>query len=155
MTTSDTRSSADIFTAPAAPAAPAAPSGTTGRRPSLRLVLATASLAVAIAASAVLVGADAANAATASGAPPARGAAVLAVNDLPTIVANLRNWVMGLLAGLATLFLTIGGARYLMAGGDPGEVERAKAAFRSAAVGYVLAIIAPVVLTVLNSIIGK
>ncbi|MGH1555524.1 hypothetical protein ACRAWF_38060 [Streptomyces sp. L7] len=29
-------------------------------------------------------------------------------------------------AGLATLFLTFGGLRYLMAGGDPGEVEAAK-----------------------------
>jgi hypothetical protein len=78
-----------------------------------------------------------------------------AVNDLPTIVGNIRNWIMGLLAALATLFLTIGGVRYLMAGGDPSEVERAKAAFRSAAIGYVLAVIAPVVLTVLKSIIGS
>jgi hypothetical protein len=79
---------------------------------------------------------------------------VTAVNDLPTIVTNLRNWIMGLLAGLATLFLTIGGVRYLMAGGDPAQVERAKAAFRSAALGYALAVIAPVVLTILKSIIG-
>jgi hypothetical protein len=78
-----------------------------------------------------------------------------AVNDLPTIVGNLRNWIMGLLAALATLFLTIGGVRYLMAGGDPSEVERAKAAFRSAGIGYVLAVIAPVVLSVLQSIVGS
>lgn len=80
--------------------------------------------------------------------------AAAAVNDLPTIVSNLRAWVMGILAGLATLFLTIGGVRYLMAGGDPSEVERAKAAFRSAGIGYVLAVVAPVVLSVLQSIIG-
>ena len=78
-----------------------------------------------------------------------------AVNDLPTIVGNLRNWIMGIIAALATLFLTIGGVRYLMAGGDPSEVERAKAAFRSAGIGYVLAAIAPVVLTILQSIIGS
>ena len=77
-----------------------------------------------------------------------------AVNDLPTIVGNLRTWIMGILAALATLFLTIGGVRYVMAGGDPGEVERAKAAFRSAGIGYVMAAIAPVVLTVLKGIIG-
>jgi Type IV secretion system pilin len=45
--------------------------------------------------------------------------------------------------GLATLFLTIGGLRYLMAGGDPSEVERAKTALRSAAIDYGLAILAP------------
>lgn len=78
-----------------------------------------------------------------------------AVNDLPTIVGNLRNWIMGILAALATLFLTIGGVRYVMAGGDPGEIERAKTAFRSAGIGYVLAAIAPVVLTVLKSIVGS
>ena len=78
-----------------------------------------------------------------------------AVNDLPTIVGNLRNWLMGILAALATLFLTIGGVRYLMAGGEPGEVERAKTAFRSAGLGYVLAAIAPVVLSILQSIIGS
>jgi hypothetical protein len=100
----------------------------------------------------VIAGAADAQASATSGV---QQAAQLAVNDLPTIVSNLRNWVMGILAALATLFLTIGGVRYLMAGGDPSEVERAKAAFRSAAMGYVLAVIAPVVLTVLQSIIGS
>jgi len=37
-----------------------------------------------------------------------------------------------ILAGLATLFLTIGGIRYVMAGGDPAEVAKARVAFRSA-----------------------
>jgi hypothetical protein len=111
----------------------------------------------------VLAGASDAHAAVGLVAHPAVGLmphvavqAVMprAVNDLPTIVTNLRNWVMGLLAGLATLFLTIGGVRYVMAGGDPSEIEKAKGAFRSAAVGYVMAVIAPVILTVLKSIIG-
>jgi hypothetical protein len=52
------------------------------------------------------------------------------------------------------LFLTIGGVRYVLAGGDPAEVERAKTAFRSAAIGYALAILAPVVVTVLRSLVG-
>ncbi|MFJ9618830.1 pilin [Streptomyces noursei] len=41
---------------------------------------------------------------------------VWAVTDIPTVIKNLRNWVVGLLSGLATLFLTFGGLRYLMAG---------------------------------------
>src|SRR5690349_14006254 len=44
---------------------------------------------------------------------------VLAVNDLPTVVANLQAWVMGLLAGLATLFLVLAGLYWATAGGDP------------------------------------
>ncbi|MZG20123.1 hypothetical protein GTY44_42755 [Streptomyces sp. SID5914] len=79
---------------------------------------------------------------------------VWAVADIPTVITNLRNWIVGILAGLGTLFLTFGGLRYLMAGGDPGEVESAKRALRAAAIGYGLAILAPVVMTVLQGIVG-
>ena len=77
-----------------------------------------------------------------------------APNDLGTILSNIRTWLMTILAGIATVFLTIGGVRYLMAGGDPSEVERAKSAFKSAGIGYALAIIAPVILTILDQIVG-
>ena len=76
-----------------------------------------------------------------------------AVNDLPTVVDNLRYWIMGILGAVATLFLCLGGARYQMAGGDPAEIERAKGSFKSAGIGYGLALLAPVFLTVLNSIL--
>lgn len=78
----------------------------------------------------------------------------LAVNDIPTTINNLRNWIIGILAGLATLLLTIGGVRYLLAGGDPGEVEKAKTALKAAALGYALALLAPVIVTVLKSVVG-
>ncbi|MGW1170737.1 pilin [Streptomyces sp. NPDC002550] len=77
-----------------------------------------------------------------------------AVADIPTVITNLRNWIIGILAGLATLFLTFGGLRYLMAGGDPGEVEAAKRGLKAAAIGYGLAILAPVIVTVLQGIVG-
>jgi hypothetical protein len=79
---------------------------------------------------------------------------VLAVAPIGQVITNITNWITGILAGLATLFLTIGGLRYLMAGGDPSEVERAKTALRSAAIGYGLAILAPVIVTVLKSLVG-
>lgn len=71
-----------------------------------------------------------------------------------TVLNNIRNWIMGILAGLATVFLTIGGVRYVMAGGDPGEVQKAKIAFKSAGIGYGLAALAPLVVTVLKGIVG-
>ncbi|WP_251060427.1 pilin [Streptomyces sp. ISL-100] len=82
--------------------------------------------------------------------PPWAWAAV----DIPTVINNLRDWIVGLLAGLATLFLTFGGLRYLMAGGDPGEVEASKRALKAAAIGYGLTILAPVLVTVLKGIVG-
>jgi hypothetical protein len=79
---------------------------------------------------------------------------VWAADSIPQVIDNLRNWIVGILAGLATLFLTVGGLRYLMAGGDPGEVESAKRALRAAATGYGLAVLAPVIVSVLKSVVG-
>jgi hypothetical protein len=80
---------------------------------------------------------------------------VVALADSVTMVLNnLRNWIMGILAGLATVFLTIGGVRYVMGGGDPGEVEKAKTAFKSAGWGYGLAALAPLVVEILKGIVG-
>ena len=78
----------------------------------------------------------------------------LAAASIAAVIGNLTAWIIGILAGVATLFLTIGGVRYLMAGGDPGEVERAKTALKSAAIGYALALLAPVIVTVLKSLVG-
>ncbi|WP_306664825.1 pilin [Streptomyces sp. Rer75] len=74
--------------------------------------------------------------------------------SINTVLDNLRNWVMGILAGLATLFLTVGGVRYIVAAGDPGEVEKAKSSFKSAGYGYGLATLAPLVVEIFKGIVG-
>jgi uncharacterized integral membrane protein len=90
--------------------------------------------------------------------PPVAHAAttqVLALaGSVDEVLTNIRNWIMGVLAGLATVFLSIGGVRYVMGGGDPGEIEKAKTAFRAAGIGYGLAALAPLVVTVLKGIVG-
>lgn len=78
----------------------------------------------------------------------------LAAADIPTVIGNVTNWLIGILAVLATLMLTIGGVRYVLAAGDPAEVEKAKTCFKSAAMGYCLAVLAPVVVTVLKGLVG-
>jgi hypothetical protein len=70
------------------------------------------------------------------------------------VLSNIRNWVMGILGALATVFLTLGGVRYVMGGGDPGEIEKAKTSFKAAGIGYALAALAPLVVTVLQGIVG-
>ena len=115
----------------------------TRNRISIRVGMRLAATIVAAGALVVLAGIPA----SAAPSPPP------AVNDLPTVVNNLRYWIMGIIGAVATLFLCIGGARYLMAGGDPAEIERAKGSFKSAGIGYALALLAPVILTILNSIL--
>jgi hypothetical protein len=78
----------------------------------------------------------------------------LAASDLNQVIDNLRVWITGLLAALATLLLMIGGVRYLLAGGDPGSHERAKGSIRAALIGYALALLAPVLVSIVQRIVG-
>jgi hypothetical protein len=76
------------------------------------------------------------------------------VSDLGQVISNLQGWIIGLLAGLATLYLVIGFTKYLTAGGDPAQAESAKGSLKAAAIGYAGAILAPVLMTALRSILG-
>lgn len=75
-------------------------------------------------------------------------------SDLNTVIDNVRNWVAGLLATLATLFLTIGGPRYLTANGNPRAVEEGKTAIKSAMIGYALAALAPLLVSILQKVLA-
>ncbi|GAA4259909.1 pilin [Dactylosporangium darangshiense] len=94
--------------------------------------------------------------ATVAGSAPAYAAEpqILAAYTLPVIIGNITAWIVGLLVGVATLFLTIGGLRRLAAGGDPTEIEKANSAFKNALIGYALAVLAPILLAVVQGWIG-
>lgn len=77
-----------------------------------------------------------------------------APKTLPQVINGITGWIMGIIALVATMFLVIGGLRYMAAGGDPAQVEQAKGNFKSALIGYALAVLAPVVLKVLQGILG-
>lgn len=76
------------------------------------------------------------------------------VGSIDEVLTNIRNWLMGILAGLATVCLTIGGIRRVFGGGDPGEQEKAKESFKAAGIGYGLAALAPLIVSVLKGIVG-
>ena len=73
-------------------------------------------------------------------------------DQLEAIVAHLRLWLAGLLGVGATLMLTVAGWLYMTAGGNPTQIEKAKTAFRSALIGYALAALAPVLVSVLKGL---
>lgn len=77
-----------------------------------------------------------------------------AVDEIVRILDRVRNTLMLVLTGLAIVALTYAGVRYLLAVGDPGGVERAKTAAKSALVGLGLALLAPVVVAIVKQIIG-
>ena len=77
-----------------------------------------------------------------------------APKTIPQVIDGLTGWIMGIIALVATLFLVIGGLRYMAAGGDPAQVEQAKGNFKSALIGYALAVLSPAILQVLQGILG-
>jgi type IV secretion system pilin len=74
--------------------------------------------------------------------------------DLTAVIDSIRLWVAGILAALATLYLTIGGVRYLMANGSPRAMEEGKNAIRSALIGYALAALAPLFVNIVKKVIN-
>ncbi len=78
----------------------------------------------------------------------------LAATSLNQVISNLQTWLMGILAAFATLLLVIGGVRYLAAGQDPGQLERAKGSIKAAIGGYALALLAPVLVSLVQKIAG-
>lgn len=82
------------------------------------------------------------------------GDVLAAASSLSGVISSLTAWLVGFLVGLATLFLTYGAVLYMTAAGDPGAVEKAKNCLKSAVFGYSLAVLAPLLLAALESIVG-
>jgi type IV secretion system pilin len=74
-------------------------------------------------------------------------------DEVNTLLQNATKWLVGILAAAATLFLTIGGVRYIFANGNPSEIEHAKSALRNAGIGYLLAALAPLIFRILQEIV--
>lgn len=77
-----------------------------------------------------------------------------APKSIPEVIDGITGWIMGISALIATMFLTVGAVRYMSAG-DPAQTEQAKGNFKSALIGYALAVLSPVVLQVLQDIVGE
>jgi hypothetical protein len=115
----------------------------------------------ALAAGLFLPGSDAYATTVAVGAP-GTGPTVLAgstvvvalAESVDEVLTNIRNWMLGIAGGVATVFATYGALRYITAAGDPGEVEKARLALRNAAFGYAVMLLAPLIIEVLKSIVG-
>jgi hypothetical protein len=75
------------------------------------------------------------------------------VGDIVRILDGIRNLMVGLLIGLAIAALTYAGVRYVISGGDPMSIEKAKSAVKSAIVGFAIALLAPVLIGLVKHIL--
>ena len=74
--------------------------------------------------------------------------------EVVAILEAVRNALVAVLTALAIAALTYAGIRYLIAAGDPGGIEKAKTAAKSAVVGLGLALLAPVLVAIVKGLIG-
>ncbi|MEU7474361.1 pilin [Lentzea sp. NPDC042327] len=79
---------------------------------------------------------------------------VALASTLNEVLTNIRNWIIGIAAAIATVCFSIGGLRLLINGSEPGEVDKAKASFKSGGVGFAIAMLAPLVVAILKTLIG-
>ncbi|MEA2508064.1 MAG: hypothetical protein QOG21_146 [Actinomycetota bacterium] len=70
------------------------------------------------------------------------------------ILDALRNALVVVLTALAIAALTYAGIRYVIAGGDPAGIEKAKTAAKSAIIGLGLALLAPILVTIVKGLVG-
>lgn len=116
-----------------------------GSKPAISGAVSRAVCTVALSGLFVVAMAGPALAGPALAAPPA---------SLDEVISRITTWIVRLAFGLATLFITYGAVRLLTAGGDPGAAEKGKAAIRGAAFGYMLALLAPLIVGVLSSFVS-
>src|SRR5215207_4283778 len=81
-------------------------------------------------------------------------AAAAGMDRIVQILDALRNALVAVLVTLSVVALTYAGVRYVIAGGDATGVEKAKGAAKSAVIGLVLALLAPVIVAIVKRIIG-
>lgn len=70
------------------------------------------------------------------------------------LLNRIRNWIIGLAGLFAVIMATIAGVRYMLSS-DPAQTEKAKAALRAAAVGLGLVLFAPVLIRILEYLVGS
>lgn len=75
------------------------------------------------------------------------------MQDIVRILDGVRNLMVGLLIGLSVAALTYAGVRYVISGGDPMSIEKAKSAVKSAIVGFGIALLAPVLIGLVKHIL--
>jgi len=71
-----------------------------------------------------------------------------------SILDTVRNWVVGITAGIVALFLIIGGLMYVTSGGEPQKAAKAKQTLIYALIGLIIILLSYVIITIISNLIG-
>ncbi len=77
------------------------------------------------------------------------------MDSIAGILNRVRDMLMLVIGSLSLVMLTVGGIRYVTAGGDKDGVHSAKQTVQHALLGLGVAILAPVFIQVIKAVLGQ
>ncbi len=77
------------------------------------------------------------------------------LTSIVDILNRLRDMLLLVVGSLSLVMLTVGGIRYVTAGGDKEGVHAAKQTVKHAMLGLALALMAPLLIQVVKAILGQ
>ena len=77
------------------------------------------------------------------------------MGSIVDILNRVRDMLMLIIGSLSLVMLTVGGIRYVTAGGDKDGVNGAKQTVKHALLGLGVAILAPVLIQIIKTILGQ
>jgi hypothetical protein len=77
------------------------------------------------------------------------------LGSITDILNRVRDMLMLVIGSLSLVMLTVGGIRYVTAGGDKDGVNGAKQTVKHALLGLAVAILAPVLIQIIKTILGQ
>ena len=77
------------------------------------------------------------------------------MGSIVEILNRVRDMLMLVIGSLSLVMLTVGGIRYVTAGGDKDGVNGAKHTVKHALLGLGVAILAPVLIQIIKTILGQ
>lgn len=70
--------------------------------------------------------------------------------DLVSFLSSIQNWLLGIVGGLAVLFIVYGGFLYVTSGGNQQRAENAKKTLTYAVLGLLLVVFAGFIFSILT-----
>lgn len=71
-------------------------------------------------------------------------------SELGDVIRRLTRLGQMLAVSVSSFFVVVAGVRWIVAGGEPGEIDKAKTALKGAAIGYLVAMVGEVILIALD-----
>ena len=78
----------------------------------------------------------------------------LTFDSVDGVVGSLLDNLRGIIAGIAVVFIVVGGVMYILSAGDETKMKTAKATITAAVIGFAIALAAPTFLKELRTILG-